>query len=668
MGLSLWLYLRNRKNSEAPAWVLKMLLAFRFVCVFLICLFLLRIFARQVKNETEKPLVIFAIDNSASMIQSGDSVLLKKQFLPQLQELSNQLGSDFSTRTLLFGSDARDATSPPDFSEKETDLHELFTTIDNNFSNQNIGALVLVSDGIYNRGSNPVFQAAELQYPVYSVAFGDTTEIKDLLVKKINHNQVAYLGNNFPVEVQIQAKKFAGRDVSVELSRDGKLLAKKNIRIGSDNFTSAPAFTLAADNPGMIRYTARITDLSDDKNKENNVQTFVIDVIDNKEKILLLAKAPHPDVLALKAIITTATSYSLNSVFSGGEKTVLKAYSLVIIHGNGGPELKQLVEECETAQVPYWVVNPHSSDHLPGLKISYNINRTNDAESSFNPAFGLFSCSDELKGFVEELPAVKTFFGNYTLANNAQVLLYQRIGSVETENPLLLFSENNGLKSAVFAGDGLWRWKFRDFAEHGNTLLFKELVSKTIQYLAVKSDKSFFRVNAPRTIFENEALEIEAEVYNKSYELITEPEVTLDLYNEKNNKFNYTFSKNAKAYRLNAGSLAPGTYRYKTSVKTDGQVFSKEGSIVVKEMVAEKINTVADHALLFRISQRSKGKLFFPAQLDSLEQAIYSNEQIKPVTYSQQTTSDLIDLKWLFWLILGLFATEWYVRKRYLAI
>ena len=129
MGLSLWLYLRNRKNSEAPAWVLKMLLAFRFVCIFLICLFLLQIFARQVKNETEKPLVIFAIDNSASMIQSGDSVLLKKKFLPQLQELSNQLGSDFSTRTLLFGSNTRDATTPPDFSEKETDLHELFATI-----------------------------------------------------------------------------------------------------------------------------------------------------------------------------------------------------------------------------------------------------------------------------------------------------------------------------------------------------------------------------------------------------------------------------------------------------------------------------------------------------------------------------------------------------------
>ena len=95
------------------------------------------------------------------------------------------------------------------------------STIDNNFSNQNIGALVLVSDGIYNRGSNPVFQAAELQYPVYSVAFGDTTEIKDLLVKKINHNQVAYLGNNFPVEVQIQAKKFAGRDAAGRWRRRG---------------------------------------------------------------------------------------------------------------------------------------------------------------------------------------------------------------------------------------------------------------------------------------------------------------------------------------------------------------------------------------------------------------------------------------------------------------
>ena len=81
------------------------------------------------------------------------------------------------------------------------------------------------------------------------------------------------------------------------------------------------------------------------------------------------------------------------------------------------------------------------------------------------------------------------------------MLFQQKIGSVETENPIYIFNELNGYKTCLFLGDGLWRWKMRDFAENGNTECFQELVSKTIQYLSVKNEKSFFRLAASHTIY-----------------------------------------------------------------------------------------------------------------------------------------------------------------------
>jgi hypothetical protein len=77
---------------------------------------------------------------------------------------------------------------------------------------------------------------------------------------------------------------------------------------------------------------------------------------------------------------------------------------------------------------------------------------------------------------------------------------------------------------------------------------------------------------------------------------------------------------------------------------------------------------VANHNLLYQLARRTNGKLFLPRELKSLEQTLQSNELIKPITYSQTSTTLLLDLKWLFWVILSLFAVEWFFRKRFLSI
>lgn len=666
-AISYWLYFKNKKNREAPLIVLRGLFILRFLSLSFICLLLLNIFFRQLQNETQNPVVLLAIDNSSSITAGADSTFIKTEFLKQLESVKKNIGEKFTLKTIFFGSKSTVASTLPDFSEKETDIENLVIDLDNNYSNQNVGALVIVSDGIYNKGTNPVFSAEKLGYPVYTVAMGDTNTVKDVLIQKINHNQVAYSGNNFPVEVIINAKKFIGKEVIVSLLQNGSEKTKQTVKIASDNFLSTCNFTLNAEKAGILKYVANVSVLEGEKNKSNNSQSFVIEVIDNREKILLLADAPHPDIAAFKDAISGTTTYELDYALAADFKKPLQPYSLVILHGFSGVE-QQILNQCKTANIPVWVVNPNYADNLPGVKIVGMLNRFNDAEPFLNPSFGLFTVSDDLKKFMKDLPAVKSFFGNYAVSNGANSLINQRIGSVETENPLLLFTDNNGLKGAVFLGDGLWKWKMRDFAEHTNNTLFNELISKSVQYLSVKSDKSFFRVTSPKIINENEAIELGAEVYNKSYELVTEPDVTLTLTNSENKKFNYTFSKTSTAYRLNIGILPAGEYRYEAKVKNNTELFVKQGIIVVKEVMAEKLNTVANHQLLYQLASRTGGKLFYLNQLEQLQTEILKSERIKPITYSQNTTSLLIDLKWLFFVLLALFSVEWFFRKRYLSI
>jgi hypothetical protein len=664
---SLLLYYKNKKNTEVPKKVVYFLFTLRFLSLTIISLFLLSIFLKQLKNETQNPLILVAIDNSSSMVMQKDSLEIKKDLLLKLELFKKNISKKFEIKSLLFGDKTTGTPNDPTFSEKETDISNLISDIENNYSNQNIGALIIVSDGIYNKGANPLYASEKLNFPIYPVALGDTSEIRDVAIQKINHNQVAYLGNSFPAEVIVSAKNFTGKEVVVSLLQNQTEKAKQIVKINSNNFLATCNFTFNANTVGLLKYNVKVTVLDGEKNSLNNQQSFVLDVIDNKEKILLLATAPHPDIAAVKEAILNSKSYDVEYGLASEFKKPLKPYSLIILHGavtNQNP----IINECKLNNIPFWIINPVSTENLQGVKITSAINKFNDAEAYLNSAFGLFTISEDLKKFAKELPAIKTFFGNYSLGNGSNALINQRIGSVETGNPILFFSEINSLKNAVFIGDGLWKWRMRDFSEHTNHNLFNELISKSVQYLSVKSDKSFFRISAPKTINENEAIEIEAEVYNKSYELITEPDVALTLSNAEGKKFNYTFSKTSNAYKLNIGVLPFGEYKYEAKTKVNGELFVKHGSLIVKEIVSEKINTVANHQLLFAMAKRTGGKLFYKNELEKLESELLKNEQIKPITYSQNNTTSLIDLKWLFWLILIFLSIEWYFRKRYTSI
>ncbi len=594
------------------------------------------------------------------MICNKDSAEIKNNLIKNISELSKSFSEKFETKILQFAETTNTAEDFFLFNKKETDLSNLFSNVENNFSNQSIGALIVVSDGIYNKGSSPLFNCDKLGFPIYCVGTGDTTEVKDIAIKKINTNSVAYLGNVFPVEAIVTSNKINNASALVTLLQNGNKLSEQKINLVSAEQLSTINFTVNATKPGIQKYSVQVTIFEGEKNINNNTQSFIIDVIDNREKIAIIANAPHPDIAAIKEVLSNLGTYEIESGLANEFNKPLKQYALVIIHGGDENININLFNNCKNNNVPYWKINC-----VTGQSNNF---KSNEIEPYGIPSFGLFTISNELKNYLKEFPALQVPFGNYPVKNGENSLLNQKIGSVETENPVLTFEEINGLKIANFIGDGLWRWKLRDFADHDNNNLFSELISKTIQYLALKSDKSFFRINAPKIINENELVDFAAELYNKSYELVNEPDVTLTLTNAQKKQFNYTFSKTSNAYKLNLGNLPADEYTYSAKVKLNNELFSKTGVLIVNPVVSEKINTVANHKLLNQIAIKTGGKFLPYTNIKDLQKLIESNETIKPITYSQTNTNPIIELKWLFALIVLIFISEWFLRKRYLTI
>ena len=58
------------------------------------------------------------------------------------------------------------------------------------------------------------------QAPLYAIALGDTTPRKDLLISNLTHNDLAFLGNTFPVEISGQSQFAKEKKYNLQLPKN----------------------------------------------------------------------------------------------------------------------------------------------------------------------------------------------------------------------------------------------------------------------------------------------------------------------------------------------------------------------------------------------------------------------------------------------------------------
>ena len=56
--------------------------------------------------------------------------------------------------------------------------------------------------------------------------------------------------------------------------------------------------------------------------------------------------------------------------------------------------------------------------------------------------------------------------------------------------------------------------------------------------------------------------------------------------------------------------------------------------------------------------------MFSATNFDKLGEAIALRDDVKPISYTEKQLDDLLNLKWIFFLLLALFSVEWFIRKR----
>jgi len=674
LGYAMLLYYRDTTFREQAPGLNRGLGILRWLTVTILSALLLSPLLKSVRTETKKPVVVLAQDESESIGATLQGETLD-QYKQNWQTLREALAENYEVHELAFGDEVREGVAFK-FQDKVSNLSEVLRDVYDRYGAQNLGAVILASDGIYNEGSNPAYSGAQIAAPVYTVALGDTTPKKDLLIKRVFHNKIAYLGDKFSVQIDVAASNCAGTQTVLTVSKvagdETRTLQSFPVNVSGKDFFATKEVFLEADQPGVAQYRITLAKVPGEASVVNNSRDIFIDVLDARQKILLLANAPHPDLSAVRQTLEANKNYQVAIAYISDPGIDATKFDFVVLHNlpSTTNDISGLLTTMNTRRIPRMFIAGMQTNYAALAKaqglaaVQSNAQQSDDVQGKVSPQFAAFNLSPRV---AEELPKfnpVISAFGNFSATPQAQVLLRKRIGKVDTDQPLLAIGETDGIKTGLFLAEGLWKWRLFDYLQHNNHEIFEELLGKTVQYLTLKEDKRKFRVTLDQNIFkENEPVVFGAELYNDNYELTNEFDVAMSIRNTAGKEFLYTFNKLGKAYTLNAGILPVGNYTFRATTNFNAQNLVFDGRFSVQPIQLELFETTANHAVLRQLSDQFGGEMVSASGLAGIADSIKAKQTVKPVIYQSTHTNPLINLKWIFLLLAGLLSVEWFLRR-----
>ena len=661
------MYYRESILTEVKKSIKWMLAGIRFLVTFLIALLLIGLIFENFVSKKEKPLLFIAQDNSESIVQTKDSTSYRTDYLVKLKGIVEKLSEKFEVIPYAFGESVSNGIEGT-YTNKLTDMSGVLNQIYDQYSNRNIGAIVLSTDGIYNKGANPIYTISRKPYvPVFAIGQGDTSSIKDVLINEIIHNEIAFLGNEFPVEISVKQDGFKGQDVNLSVFENDKLLMTKSIAFEQVDEIVKQNISIKAKATGFRKYTVKVSPLDGEFTLKNNVRNFYINVIDGRQKILLTYSGTHPDVAAINYVIENNKNYELTVKTIDELDEDLNKYDLIIIHNYQKGINKDLEDIVNTNRKPVFHIIGVNSDFQALSKANIGFSgqggKSEDVTFLGNSNFNDIIYESEIFKNLGDAPPLKSPMGNIKFSAGIKILAYQKIGSIDLTKPLIYFSEKSDNKYCVVFGEGLWRWRLFDQMKNESTKNFENFISKMINYLAIKDNKDPFKIDLDNEFEESENVVVRAELYNASYELINSQDVSFVLTDDENKTLDYNFYKTTNAYKLELGRLGEGVYNWVAKTELNGENYVKKGTFLVKEIKRELLNLTANHRLLKNMAENTNGQFYLPNQLETLENELLNRSDIVPVVYQEKSFDDFIDYKWMFFLIIILLSGEWFIRK-----
>ena len=663
-AFSLLLYNNERKQKYFSTNILYILFLLRWLTFISISVFLLR--PKIIKSELveEKPILLFAQDNSKSILSNEDSVFFKSSYEDSIYRKLEELNKFYDLRTCVFGQKILKDTSFS-FVDNSTNFDELYDFINNKYHGTNLTDVIVASDGIVNMGKDLPYLSISPSISVNTITLGDTMKYDDIKVKTVNNNKYALLGNDFPIEISLFCNE-SFDDVKIHLYSGNKLIQEKKFKSLNKGLTNLTLIN-KADEKGIKNFKVVVSSRKADKNLLNNSKRTSIEVIDYSQKILILTSCSHPDISAMNWALedqlkSKVTTFQIDQF----TENITDFDLLVFYKPSQSKPLMKLVEKSRQLEIPSLVVlgseiKTNASENLLfGLKQN-KFKGTNEVGAQLNEDFKSFGFGEKWLNLISEFPPLSVPFSiDYNLVSSANILVYQSVNNLKMPYPLIYFFNNRNVKHGVIIGEGIWRWKMAEYKLNNNANTFKDFFRKIVQYLKKIDKKSRLNSLVPNNNPQNKPLYIYAEYYNELMEIEAEADIIFSYKDSTGKEYFKNLISRDNFYDLKLTGLPIGNYSYKITVEDAIEQILSSGEFSIIPSNIEKLNTVSNPKKLAVLNQNGRTYTFSEIQILIDKLKLANKDKIK--THLEQKQKDLINYKWLLMLLILPFS-EWFLRK-----
>ncbi|MCI4671349.1 MAG: VWA domain-containing protein [Bacteroidia bacterium] len=693
-GLLAWWMYRGTREFLPRSWGM-ILGAFRFLVLSILAILLLELMLTSQKVIVYPPIVALLQDNSESLLINKDSAYVKEEYKTQLKEFMGDFDPEsYSLNLFSFDRELRPGISPDslDFNQTGTNISKAIEEVGDLYQNQNLGAMVLISDGITTEGSNPLYAISGMKQPVYTVLLGDTTPQRDLRIKNVLFNEIAYLKNEIPVKVMVQSTGFSNADVTVTLSGHGKKLGQQRVKLNSNKQEEEVSFSFKPEEVGLQQYTIRISRKEGELTYLNNTRRIYINVLETQVKIALFAGSPHPDLGALKQAFERDNSYELTqfvlksrgNFYVNPSNFPLEDFDLIILHNfpqsnADAAMVDKILQEVKNNKKPimhfigaftdlrtisplyeYMGITPRdftgrSEEVIPNFLSKYKDHST----YTFAPTW---------INWANASPPLIRNQSNWQAKQTTELFATAKIKNVELDYPVFGIQNQLGRKNMVFLGENFWRMRAHSFVETEEFENFDGWLFNMVKWLIVNDDKRRFKVIPSKKIFSGgEPVIFRGQAYNDSYNAISGVDIKLQLTNPAGNVDDYFLNESSNGqYFIELNKLEEGTYRYKAEGRKDNiRIGQDQGQFSIGRSNVEHFRLRADRELMQQVALRTGGEFIHARDMGDLAQKLKDLPAMKPVRDYKKERAGLNEFFWPMMLLLLLLSIEWVVRKLY---
>ena len=697
---SIWYY---RRTLPPISKALRIFLAvLRMLVLVLVILLMFHPVLRIIRHFTQKPDVAVLVDTSRSLtIKDGQ----EPRFVVEKKVLQNSVFKKLARKSRLHYFQFWDGARPLapgrldslHYDHDGTDITKSLLDVRKALLEGYFSAAILVTDGMYNVGENPIFLAHKYGVPIFTVGIGDSTEKKDILIERLVTNTIVYAKNKVPVDVVIGQNGFDGKRVRVLLKQGGRRLDSKTVTLGASGQEQTVRLSFTPRQQGFQKYEVVIPAQKGEFTAVNNRRSFYVKVLKSKLKVLILAGGPSTDVKFIRRILqddenvepTVVAQRKQGGVYVVPAKTRWQAEKFDAFFLVGFPRwpltgtLERFVREKILKPRASLLFVEGENLNLSGLRLlqpllPFRVDRPpqNLAQVYFEltpegQSEDILRVSEDVESEADlwnDLPPVDTYLENFSPLPDAKILGRIDPGrsklppSDQFRKPLLVLRTLGNQKSMALLFENVWRWDLMMWGAGKTNVVLSKFLARTARWLSTRTESKPVQLKTNKAVYRSgEVVHFLGQVYDKALRPIDNARfevavkagkdtIRIPLENIGNGKYEGTFT-----------IPAPGTYRYTGVAKLGNETLgTAKGKFSAGEFQIEFLQNQMNQRLLRQLSALSGGRFYLPAQVGRLDRDLHLKN--RPLT--SETEYNL----WNIWLLLValivLLSVEWSIRRR----